>query len=192
MFNGIQKYFRNVEELESIRVQAYSQGQEDAASRFMAQQKAMTNKIEELSAQNISTEKRLRVSADSRINTLESLHDAKCNSCRRNLEEERQRLLRRQSQLAEKIAKFDEVWMNLYQHATSIIDEHDVLIRSSGRLVASRNILLDFRRQVDTIMEEAAPLLSIELHDSAADKNIDLTPSQLTESEKNGKYRKKQ
>ena len=56
--------------------------------------------------------------------------------------------------------------------ANNIIDEHDVLLRSSSRLVASRNVLLDFKKRVDEIMEAAVPLLSIELYDGSEDKDL--------------------
>lgn len=176
MFDGIRKYFENIKHIEAIKAQYYSKGQEDASTRFIAQQKNMTKKIEELTEQNISVEKRLRVSADERVERMEKLHNAKCTSCRKNLEDERQRLLKRQNALAKKIAEFEEVWMSMYQHANTIIDEHDILLRSSGRLVASRNILVGFKKQVDAIMEESAPLLSMELQDSSEDKLIDTSP----------------
>jgi hypothetical protein len=134
----------------------------------------MTTKIEELTKQNNDTERRVRTAADDRINRLEKMHDEKCNSCRQTLEEERQRLVKRQNLLAKKMSNFDDVWVSMYQHANMIVEEHSVLLRSSGRLVASRDVLLGFKAQVDEILKEAAPLLSIELIDSSANKRIDL------------------
>ena len=166
------KFLNEKRDIESIRAQAYAQGQETASARFISQQNSMTNKIQDLTNQNIAIEKRIRESADSRIDTLEGLHREKCNSCTKNVEEERQRLMRRQGLLADKIAKFDEVWMKMYQHANNIIDEHDMLLRSSSRLVASRNILLTFKKRIDEVMEESMPLLSIEMHDGLEDKNL--------------------
>jgi hypothetical protein len=119
------------------------------------------------------------MAADQRIERMDQLHETKCTSCRANLEAERQRLLRRQNQLARKISEFEEVWLNMYQHANSIIDEHDILLRSSGRLVASRNVLLGFKKKVDQIIQESAPLLSIELHDSSSDKLADAPPENI-------------
>jgi len=183
MFEGIKKYFEGLKHVEAIKAQYYSKGQEDASTRFITQQKKMTAKIEELTEQNISIERRLRTAADQRIERMEQLHEAKCGSCRTNLEAERQRLLRRQNQLARKISEFEEVWMNMYQHANTIIDEHDILLRSSGRLVASRNVLVGFKQKVDQIMQESAPLLSIELQDSSTDKNVDISQETLIISE---------
>lgn len=175
MIERIRKYFEGLKHMEAVKAQYYSKGQEDAATRFLSHQKNMTKKIEELTDQNSAIERRLRTSADQRIERMEQLHEAKCTSCRKNLEDERQRLLRRQNQLARKIADFEEVWLNMYQHANTVIDEHDILLRSSGRLVASRNILIGFKKQVDQIMQDSAPLLSIELQDSTEDKSMDVT-----------------
>ena len=172
LIKTVKKYLNEKRDIESIRVQAYAQGQETAAARFMSQQKSMTDKIQELTNQNIAIEKRIRESADMRIDTLEILHREKCTSCSKNVEEERQRLMKRQGLLADKISKFDEVWMKMYQHANNIIDEHDMLLRSSGRVVASRNILLTFKKRIDEVMEESMPLLSIEMHDGLEDKNL--------------------
>ena len=181
MFSKIRQYFDGLKYVEAIKAQYYSKGQEEASARFIVQQKNMTKTIEELSAQNTMIERKLRQAADERIDKMEQLHNAKCNSCRRNLEDERQRLLKRQNQLAKKISEFEEVWLTMYQHANTIIDEHDLLLRSCGRLVASRNILIDFKKRVDLIMEESAPLLSMELQDSSEDKNIDtVLPSDKT------------
>ncbi len=174
MFEKIKKYFEKIKEIEAIKVQYYAKGQEEAAARFLSQQKSMTHKIEELTRQNNETEFRVRTAADERIKRTEKLHDEKCTACRQNLEDERQRLIRRQNLLAKKTSEFEDVWMSMYTHANMIIEEHDNLLRSSGRLVASRNVLSGFKRRVDEIMEEAAPLLSIELTDSAHDKQIDL------------------
>jgi hypothetical protein len=174
MFEKIKKYFERVEEIEAIKVQEYAKGQDEASSRFLTQMKNMTHKIEELTKQNNETEFRVRTAADERIKRIEKLHDEKCTACRQNLEDERQRLIKRQNLLAKKTSEFEDVWMSMYTHANMIIEEHDNLLRSSGRLVASRNILSGFKRRVDEIMEEAAPLLSIELTDSAHDKQIDL------------------
>jgi hypothetical protein len=179
MFEKIKKYFERVEEIEAIKVQEYAKGQDEASSRFLTQMKSMTHKIEELTKQNNETEFRVRTAADERIKRIEKLHDEKCTACRQNLEDERQRLIKRQNLLAKKTSEFEDVWMSMYTHANMIIEEHDNLLRSSGRLVASRNILSGFKRRVDEIMEEAAPLLSIELTDSTHDKQIDL-PAGIT------------
>jgi len=187
MFERITRYFEGLKHVEAVKAQYYSKGQEDASSRFIIQQKNMTKKIEELTEQNIAIERRLRTAADQRIERMEQLHETKCSACRTNLEAERQRLLRRQNQLARKISEFEEVWMSMYQHANTIIDEHDILLRSSGRLVASRNVLLGFKKKVDNIRQESAPLLSIELHDSSADKMGDLTPESISLLDKNDK-----
>jgi len=187
MFENMRRYFEGLKHVAAIKAQYYSIGQEDASSRFIIQQKNMTKKIEELTEQNIAIERRLRTSADQRIERMEQLHETKCSACRTNLEAERQRLLRRQNQLARKISEFEEVWLNMYQHANTIIDEHDVLLRSSGRLVASRNVLLGFKKKVDDIMQESAPLLSIELHDSSIDKLGDVSPETIAMIDKNGK-----
>lgn len=173
MFESIKKHFENIKHIEAIKAQYYSKGSEEASTRFLTQQKNMTKKIEELTEQNIAIEQRLRVNADKRVNRMEELHNAKCTSCRKNLEDERQRLIKRQNAIAKKISEFEEVWMSMYQHANTIIDEHDILLRSSGRLVASRNVLVGFKKRVDEIIEESAPLLSVELLDSSEDKNID-------------------
>jgi len=183
MLEGIKQYFEGLKHVAVVKAQYYSKGQEDASARFITQQKKMTAKIEELTEQNISIERRLRTAADQRIERMEQLHETKCSSCRTNLEAERQRLLRRQNQLAKKIAEFEEVWINMYQHANTIIDEHDILLRSSGRLVASRNVLLGFKRKVDQIMQESAPLLSIELQDSSVDKTFDVPQEELSLSD---------
>jgi len=187
MFERITRYFEGLKHVAAVKAQYYSKGQEDASSRFIIQQKNVTKKIEELTSQNIAIERRLRTAADQRIERMEQLHETKCSACRTNLEAERQRLLRRQNQLARKISEFEEVWMSMYQHANTIIDEHDILLRSSGRLVASRNVLLGFKKKVDNIMQESAPLLSIELHDSSTDKMGDLTPESIALLDKNDK-----
>lgn len=186
MFESIKKYFENIKEIDAIKAQFYAKGQEEASARFLNQQKSMTQKISELTKQNNDTELRVRTSADERIKRMEELHDAKCNTCRQTLEEERQRLVKRQNLLAKKISDFEAVWMNMYQHANMIIEEHDILLRASGRLVASRNVLSTFKKQVDIIMEESAPLLSIELTDSSQDKRIDLPEGMITKMHENG------
>jgi hypothetical protein len=179
MFERIKKYFENIKEIDAIKAQAYAKGQEDASARFLSQQKSMTVKIEELTRQNNETEHRVRSTADERIVMTEKLYDEKCKLCRQNLEEERQRLIRRQNQLAKKMSEFENVWMTMYTHANALIDEHSVLLRSSSRLVASKNILIGFKKQADAIMQDSAPLLSIEMHDSSEDKSIDTPKSEL-------------
>ena len=174
MFESIKKYFEDIKQIDAIKAQYYAKGQDDASSRFLSQQKSMTHKIEELTKQNNDTERRVREAADDRIKRMEELNSAKCTACRQNLEDERQRLLKRQNQLAKRMSEFEDVWMTMYTHANTIIDEHSVLLRSSGRLVASRDVLLGFKRQVDEIMRDSVPLLSIEMHDSSEDKRIDL------------------
>ena len=149
MLERIKEFFNGIKHIEVIKAQYYARGQEDAATRFLTHQKALVKKIEELTEQNSSMERRIRSMADQRIERMERLHEEKCNACRKNLEDERQRLIRRQNLLSKKMAEFEEVWMSMYQHANTIIDEHDILLRSSGRLVASRNILLGFKKQVD-------------------------------------------
>jgi len=179
MFEKIKQYFEQVKEINSIKAQFYAKGQEDASTRFLSQQKSMTTKIEELTKQNNDMELRIRNSADERIKRMEKMHDDKCNSCRQNLEDERQRLLKRQNQLAKRMSEFENVWMTMYTHANTIIDEHSNLLRSSGRLVASRDVLLGFKRQIDGIMRESVPLLSVEMHDSSEDKQIDTPKAEL-------------
>jgi hypothetical protein len=169
------KHSQEVERIEMYKTQEYARGCDETAGKFKKQVDSLTSKIEELIQQNIESEKRIRGLADSRISHIEHTNELKCRACRVNLEDERQRLRRRQGLLAEKISKFDEVWMNLYQHANTIVEEHDSILRASGRIVASRNILLDFRKQVDIIMTESAPLLSVEMGDSKEDKQIDNT-----------------
>ena len=169
----IKKYFENIKDIEMIKAEYRARGQEEATARFITQQKKMTDKIEELTEQNIAIERRLRNAADQRVERMEQLHNEKCTSCRHNLEEERQRLQKRQSQLAKKINEFEDVWIGMYQHANTIIDEHDTLIRSSGRLIGSRNVLDGFRKRFDNIIEQSVPLLSVELQDSSRDKTVD-------------------
>lgn len=176
MFYKVKKYFENIREIDAIKAQYYAKGQEDASSRFLSQQKNMTRKIEELTKQNNDMEFRIRNSADERIKRMEKMHDEKCTACRQNLEDERQRLLKRQNQLAKRMSEFENVWMTMYNHAK--IDEHSVLLRSSGRLVVSRDVLLGFKQQVDEIMRDSIPLLSIEMHDSSEDKRIDIVETQ--------------
>jgi len=178
MFENIKKYFEDIKEINAIRAQSYAKGQEDASNRFLTQQKRMTTKIEELTKQNNDTERRVREAADDRVAMLEKMHDEKCKLCRQNLEDERKRLISRQNQLAKRMSEFENIWLSMYTHANTIINEHDVLLRSSGRLVASRNILLGFKKQADEIMQESAPLLSIEMHDGSEDKNIDIPKEQ--------------
>lgn len=173
MFDNIKKYFESIRNIDAIKAQHYAKGSEDASTRFLGQQRSMTKKIEELTEQNIQIEQRIRNAADQRIERMETLHNSKCDSCRQNLEDERQRLLKRQNLIAKKIADFESVWMNMYQHATTIIDEYDTLLRTSGRLVASKSILLGFKKQVNEIIDEATPLLSVQMHDSSEDKALD-------------------
>jgi len=172
IFNSIKKFFDEKKDIASIRAQAYAQGQEAASVRFISQHRSMTSKIQDLTNQNIAIEKRLRESADQRIDTLEKMQQEKCKACRQTLEEERQRLMKRQNILANKITKFDEVWMKMYQHINNIIDEHDTLLRASSHIAASRNVLVDFKKRVDAVIEGALPLLSIELHDGLEKKNL--------------------
>jgi len=184
MFGRIKKYFENVRYIEAIKAEYYAKGQDEATGRFISNQKGMIKKIEELTKQNNDTELRLRSAADQRIQQMEELHEEKCSSCRANLEAERQRLLRRQNQIAKKSAELEEVLMKVYQHINNIIDEHDILLRASGRIVASRNVLMDFKKSADGIMQETAPLLSIELHDGSSDKVIDITSIKVAEDNK--------
>jgi hypothetical protein len=163
---GIFKKFhlwRQDKERQRVKVaEAYARGCDETAASFIEQQQKMTNKIKDLSDQNIEMESALRKQADDRIKNLEKMHAIQCKDCRNNLEAERQRMVRQQGALADKMAKVDELVIRLMQHANVIIDEHDNILRSSGRIVSHRNVLTDFKREADSIMIESIPLLEID------------------------------
>lgn len=174
MFEGIKKYFRDIREIERYKSESYNAGYDDATAEAVRHITKLTDQMGELTDRYTASEKRTRTVSDERIKDLEDLHTRQCDECRRNLEDERQRLRRRQSVLAEKIDVVDDLMSRLMNHAGVIVNEHDSILRSSGRIVAHRDVLLQFQQEASTIMRDAKPLLSLEITDSSEDKVVDI------------------
>jgi hypothetical protein len=166
--------WKHIKYIEQYKAQEYIRGCDDTTGNFLKQMKSVQKKIDDLSIKNIEDETRFRNAADKRVERHEEAHNVKCKICRESLEESRQRLVRRQQQLAEKMSKLDQVWLKMYQHAAILIEEHDTILRSSSRITSARNVLVGFKKDIDIIMEEAAPLLSMELSDSSEDKKAEI------------------
>ena len=162
MFTKIKLYFQRIEQMDSLMTQRYSQGQQDASNRFLEVQKEMNETVEKLTKDNIDTEKRLRAQTEKRIADIEKLHYDTCTICKQNVEEERQRLLKLQSYLSNKINKFNDVWLKMFSYAELIIEEQDTLLKAAGRIKAYKDTLIKFRKEVDNLEDDAVPLLSLE------------------------------
>lgn len=181
------KWRQTMDKIEVYRAEAYAKGCDETAGKFIEQQQRLTEKIQKLSDRHASEENRMRIASDKRIADVEAIHEIKCTECRSNMEEERQRLRRRQAMLADKMARVDELIIKLLQHANVIVDEHDAILRSSGRIVSHRNVLIAFKKEVGGIMEEAAPLLSLELTDTQSNKAVDIDEITETKSRRDSK-----
>ena len=194
-FTSFVKWTQDIEQIETYKAEAYTAGADSAAAKFMTQHEKLIKKIGLLTQQNIDNEERIRKQADERVKRIEksfednlekteqSLKDS-LDVYRGQVEEERQRLRRRSNTLGDKIDKINELITRMLQHSTLIIDEQDGILKSAGRIKAHRNVLLNFEVEVKEVMQESAPLLSIEMNDGTEDKTGDKLSEHITDKPK--------
>ena len=91
-------------------------------------------------------------------------------------ESERERLRNTQNTLLDLLQRFNMVFMKVFKHTNLVGDEHDTILKSSSRIKASRDILLQIRSEADDIIKKALPLLSITTTEGSS---LEVNPKEL-------------
>ena len=143
------------------KAEGYSQGSEDVSNELMRQIKALNARISQLNTENLDMEEDLRQHYGERTNLLESRYTDKCKKCMITTEAERERLRKNQNMILDLIQKFNVVFMKVFKHTSLVVDEHDNIIKSSGRVKTSRDILMGIKAEADKIIQKVLPLTSI-------------------------------
>lgn len=170
----IREHIKRRSDAKIARVEGYAQGTEDASKELMRQVRALNTRIGELTQENLLIEERLRNHYNERTDILESRHTEKCKKCMLITEAERERLRKNQNMILDLIQKFNIVFMKVFKHANLVVDEHDNIIKSSGRVKASRDILLGIKSEADKIIQKVLPLTSTNITE---DSQYDTQPS---------------
>ena len=102
-------------------------------------------------------------------------------------ESERDRLRTTQNILLDVIQRFNMVFMRVFKHTNLVGDEHDIILKSSSRIKASRDILLQIRTEADEIIKKALPLLSVTMTEGAVESStketLTIAPQVVREAE---------
>lgn len=160
---AVKSYFRRIKDARLARAEGYAAGTDDATRQITKQIKSLTNRISYLTTENLQMEERVRKVYEERLDILEKRHTKNCKECMQATEFERERLRNNQNVLLDLIHRFNIVFMKVFKHANLVVDEHDNIIKSSGRVKASRDVLLSIKSEADQIIKKAMPLLSVEI-----------------------------
>lgn len=151
--------------------EGYAKGVDEATITMTNQLNALTNRMSELSQENLNMEEKLRGTYDERLGIIDRRYTDKCKECMKTTESERERLRKTQNMMLDLIQKFNIVFMKVFKHANLVVDEHDTIIKSSGRVKASRDILLSIKTEADEIIKKALPLVGIQITELSKDKD---------------------
>ena len=157
----------------AARAEGYSQGSEDTSNELMRQIRSQNSRITHLTAENLKIEENLRLHYEERTNLLETRYTEKCNQCMTTTDAERERLRKNQNMILDLIQTFNVVFVKVYKHTNLITDEHDNIIKSSGRVKASRETLLCIKNEADKIMQKVEPLVSIHLTENDQEHSVE-------------------
>jgi len=167
---GVSNYFRKKQDAELARAEGFASGTTVASTEFTSKIKNLTHSIAELTEENIVMEKKLRTVYDERVDVLDTRYTKKCDDCMRATDRERKRLRKNQNAILDLIQNFNIVYMKLFKHASFIMDEHDNIIKSSGRVKASRDTLTVIRKEANSLIQTALPLLGIDVTEKMENK----------------------
>lgn len=159
------------------RAEGYAQGCEDASNELMRQVKSLNATITQLTDDNLKIEERLRHHYEDRTTILENRYTDKCKKCMLTTEAERERLRKNQNLILDLIQKFNVVFMKVFKHASLVVDEHDNIIKSSGRVKSSRDILMGIKAEADKIIQKVLPLTSISLTETSLQSEESTQPT---------------
>ena len=165
----IKNYFKRVLDAKLARAEGYADGVNESTKRLAPKLNAMTERIGVLSSENLNMEAKLRKIYDERIAILESRQTKNCKDCMGLTESERERLRNTQNILLDVIQRFNIVFMKVFTHTNLVGDEHDSIIKSSARIKASRDILLQIKTEADEIIKKSLPMLSITTTEGAVE-----------------------
>jgi len=163
------------------RVEGYSRGVDDTTASLSKKITNLTKRIGELTEENLRMEEKLRSVYAERNDILEARRTKQCKECMSVTERERERLRTNQNLILDLIQKFNVVFMKIYKHANLVVDEHDTIIKSSGRVKASKDILLTIKVEADELIKKILPLTDIRL--TEADDTSHLITPQLPKFE---------
>lgn len=163
-------YIRKKQDVELARSEGFAAGSSSAAKEFIPKIKEQTQCISELTKENLEMEEKLRKLYNERVEVLDNRYTKKCEDCMRFTDKERERLRKDQNSILDLIQNFNMIYMKLFKHASLIIDEHDNIIKSSGRVKASRDTLTSIRTEANNIIQKALPLVGIEITEKFENK----------------------
>jgi hypothetical protein len=167
----IRNYIRRVMDVRLSRAKGYADGVNESTRKLAPKLNEMTERIGVLSRENLNMEANLRKIYDERIAILESRQTKNCRDCMGITESERNRLRNTQNMLLDTIQRFNIVFMRVFTHTNLVGDEHDIIIKSSARIKASRDILLQIKTEADEIIKKSFPMLSVTMTEKAVESS---------------------
>lgn len=184
--DNVRKRRKRREDVKLARTEGYAEGCEDTTNELMRQIKALNNSVTHLTEENLRIEEHLRQHYEDRTNILENRYTDKCKKCMLATEAERERLRKNQNLILDLIQKFNVVFMKVFKHANLVVDEHDNIIKSSGRVKSSREILVGIKTEADKIIQKVLPLTSISLTENCVlnEEEIQTTIHSLVDKSK--------
>jgi len=182
--NQIISYRRRVVDATLARAEGYAGGIEVATTQLTSKIQKLTESLNEQASDNLRMgdklrrehehrEDKLRISYEERVDILEKRHTKNCKECMETTEMERERLRNNQNSLLNLIQSINMTYMKLFKHSSLIADEHDSIIKSSGRVKASRDMLLMIRKEIDDLVKKALPTLDITETETGQPLSID-------------------
>ena len=177
MFEKVKIWFQSIDDIEKIKRESYLKGSEETTNQFLQVQKRLMEKIEELSNINIITEKRIRnesdlriqsieTNASERIQSLESLFHQRCLACKSSMEAQRIAIIKKQSGLNSKLTRVDDLIKRIFNHVDGINAKQQSILRASSQIIASKDIIETFTKELNDITNDSSSLLSVEMIDT--------------------------
>jgi hypothetical protein len=158
----IQNYFIKIDNAKLSWTEGYGTGVEETTRILKDQINSLTERMTSLTNENLAMEEKLRVTYNDRLATLDGQYTENCKKCMEMTNQERERMRQNQNIILDLIHTFNLIYMKVFKHASLVIDEHDTIIKASGRIKASRDILTGIRQEADEIIKKALPYVGIE------------------------------
>jgi len=168
----IKNYFVKINNSKLSWTEGYSVGVDETTRILKEQINSLTERMNLLVNENLSMEEKLRATYNERLATLDNQYTENCKKCIEMTNLERDRMRNNQNIILDLIHNFNLIYMKVFKHANLVIDEHDTIIKASGRIKASRDILTGIRQEADEIIKRALPYVGIEGDDTKMLDNV--------------------